>query len=148
MEKNLINFLNISRELNLNLSLEDVKRLHPLQLAYIGDAVYELMVRTAILEVDLNVNKLNEKARKYVKATSQASAVKSLEGFFNEKELSIIRRGRNAKINSSPKNTELIDYKYATGLECLFGYLYLTNQFERIKEIFLKIYDLGEGALK
>lgn len=148
MEKNLINFLNISRELNLNLSLEDVNRLHPLQLAYIGDAVYELMVRTAILEVDLNVNKLNEKARKYVKATSQASAVKSLEGFFNEKELSIIRRGRNAKINSSPKNTELIDYKYATGLECLFGYLYLTNQFERIKEIFLKIYDLGEGALK
>jgi len=148
MEKNLINFLNISRELNLNLSLEDVNRLHPLQLAYIGDAVYELMVRTAILEVDLNVNKLNEKARKYVKATSQASAVKSLEGFFNEKELSIIRRGRNAKINSSPNNTELIDYKYATGLECLFGYLYLTNQFERIKEIFLKIYDLGEGALK
>lgn len=148
MEKNLINFLNISKQLSTNLKFEDIDRLHPLQLAYIGDAVYEIMVRTAVLEVDLNVNKLNEKARKYVKATSQANAVKFLEGFFNEKELSIIRRGRNAKINSSPKNTELIDYKYATGLECLFGYLYLTSQFQRIEEIFLKIYDIGEGELK
>jgi ribonuclease-3 family protein len=148
MEENLRNALNIFRQLNSKLNLEDVERLHPLQLAYVGDAVYELMVRTAILEVDLNVNKLNEKARKYVRATSQANAVKSLEGFFNDKELSIIRRGRNAKINSSPKNTELIDYKYATGLECLFGYLYLKGQFERIEEIFLKIFDLSEGALK
>jgi len=146
MEKDINHILNIFKSTNNKLVIEDIERLHPLQLAYIGDAVYELMVRSAILDVDLNVNKLNEKARKYVKATSQASAVKILEGIFTEKELSIIRRGRNAKINSSPKNTEIIDYKYATGLECLIGYLYLTEQFERLGEIFNKIFDLDKGA--
>lgn len=139
MEKDVEMDNNIFRGANKNLSGEDIMMLSPLQLAYIGDAVYELLVRTYLLSNDLNVNDLHKCATKYVKAKGQAEIIHSLEGFLSDIEKTYVKKGRNAKTHSSPKNADLLDYKYATGLECIFGYLYLTGQDERIGEIFEKI---------
>ncbi|MEW9124958.1 MAG: ribonuclease III domain-containing protein [Thermotaleaceae bacterium] len=128
--------MNIFRSANLNLSGEDIMMLSPLQLAYIGDAVYELLIRTYVLDKNLNVNDLHKRTIKYVRAESQANFLHNIEEMLTEKELGYVKKGRNTKTNSSPKNSDLIDYKYATGFECLLGYLYLTNQDERLKEVF------------
>lgn len=137
MDKN-----NIFRNINTNLSKEDISMLSPLQLAYVGDAVYELLVRTYLLNIGLNVNELHKSATKYVKAKAQASIVHSIEKTLTDDEMSYIKKGRNAKIHSSPKNADILDYKYATGFECLFGYLFLTGKDSRMKEIFDKIIEL------
>lgn len=127
---------NIFRKANTSLTREDIKMMSPLQLAYVGDACYELMVRTFLLDKNLSVNILHKKTTGYVKAKSQSLIVHKLEEILNEQEKDIVRKGRNTKSNSNPKNTNLIEYKYATGFEALFGYLYLTNQDERLTEIF------------
>ncbi|HZH93393.1 MAG TPA: ribonuclease III domain-containing protein [Tissierellaceae bacterium] len=138
MEKGLS--VNYFREVNVDLQGEDLRMMSPLQLAYIGDAVYELLVRTAIMSRDVNVNKLHKEATRYVKANAQAESVLKLEGLLTDEEKSFVRRGRNARINSSPKNVDLRDYKYATGFECLMGYLYLSGKDERLIELFKQIY--------
>ncbi|WP_422484539.1 Mini-ribonuclease 3 [Gudongella sp. DL1XJH-153] len=126
---------------------EDLRMMSPLQLAYIGDAVFELLVRTAILSRDVSVNKLHKEATKYVKANAQAESVIKLDEILTDEEKSFIRRGRNARINSSPKNVDLRDYKYATGFECLMGYLYLSGNDERLIQLFKHIYQSGaEGG--
>lgn len=127
---------NIFRKSNTSLTREDIMMMSPLQLAYVGDACYELMVRTYLLDKNLSVNILHKKTIKYVKADAQSKIVHGLEEILNDKEKDIVRKGRNTKTNSSPKNAELIDYKYATGFEALLGYLYLTNQNTRLTEIF------------
>ena len=127
---------NIFRRANSTLTEEDIKMMGPLQLAYAGDACYELMVRTYLLDKNLSVNNLHRETIKYVKAQAQASIVHELEGALTEKEKDIVRKGRNTKSNSNPKNADLIDYKYSTGFEALFGYLYLTNQDSRLAELF------------
>lgn len=127
---------NIFRNVNTSLTKEDIRMMSPLQLAYVGDACYELMVRTFLLDKNLSVNLLHKKATGYVKAKAQARIVGKLGEVLNEEEKDIVRKGRNTKTNSNPKNAELIDYKYATGFEALFGYLYLTNQDLRLEEIF------------
>lgn len=132
---------NIFRKTNTSLKREDIKMMSPLQLAYVGDACYELMVRTFLLDKNLSVNQLHRKATNYVKAEAQADIVHDLEELLTEEEKDIIRKGRNTKTNSNPKNANLIDYKYATGFEALFGYLYLTNQDIRLTEIFNFIVD-------
>lgn len=140
MEKSIeLDALNIFRQMNQSLSREDVDMLSPLQLAYIGDAVYELFVRTVILNRDQNSKLLHKKATGYVSASAQAELVHALEERLEEKEQEMVRKGRNAKTNTSPKNAELIDYKYATGFECLMGYLYLSGKDERLTEIFEEI---------
>ncbi|MCR3954700.1 MAG: Mini-ribonuclease 3 [Gudongella sp.] len=128
------------RDVNEGLKGEDLRMMSPLQLAYIGDAVFELLVRTAIMSRDVNVNKLHKEATKYVKANAQAESVLKLDELLTDEEKSFIRRGRNARINSSPKNVDLRDYKYATGFECLLGYLYLSGNEERLLELFRHIY--------
>lgn len=130
---------NIFRRVNTSLTGEDIAMLSPLQLAYIGDAVYELLVRTYILDKKLQVNQLHRKATKYVKAEAQCDIVHRLEDILSDKEKSIVKRGRNAKTNTSPKNADIIDYKYATGFEALFGYLYLNSEEDRIFELFEKM---------
>lgn len=132
---------NIFRKTNTSLKREDIKMMGPLQLAYVGDACYELMVRTFLLDKNLSVNQLHRRATNYVKAEAQADIVHKLEELLTEEEKSIIRKGRNTKTNSNPKNANLIEYKYATGFESLFGYLYLTNQDARLTEIFNFIVD-------
>ncbi|EOD00078.1 Mini-ribonuclease 3 [Caldisalinibacter kiritimatiensis] len=114
-----------------------VKMMSPLHLAYIGDAVYEVLVRTYLVNnKETSVNQLHREAVKYVKAESQADIVHYLEEYLNEEEWSIVKRGRNAKSGSVPKNANLIDYKYATGFEALIGFLYLTGRYEKLLDIF------------
>lgn len=141
MEKDLINN-NIFRSTNTNLSGEDISMLSPLQLAFVGDAVYELLVRTYLLNKGLKVNELHKATIKYVKAKAQSHIVHMLEEHLTETEINYIKKGRNTKTNSSPKNAEMIDYKYATGFECLLGYLYLSAQDIRLGELFEKITNL------
>ncbi|CAK7004842.1 Mini-ribonuclease 3 [Tissierella carlieri] len=124
------------RKMNTELSAEDIAMLSPLQLAYIGDAVYELLVRTYLLEKKLPVKELHKLTIKYVKAKAQADIVHMLEDILNEDERAVVKKGRNAKTNTMPKNADMIDYKYATGFEALMGYLYLMGKDYRIAELF------------
>lgn len=133
---------NVFRKINESLTREDVLMLSPLQLAYIGDAVYELLVRTYILERGLNANELHKEAIRYVKAKSQSETIHNIFESLSEDEKRYVKKGRNAKSNTSPKHADIVDYRYATGLECLFGYLFLNDKDERIKEIFNEIIEL------
>ena len=109
-----------------------------LVLAYLGDCVYENYVRLFLINKGINhVKELQEKSLNYVSAKSQSKILKDLinNNAFNEEELEIIKRARNSKTNSHPKNTDIITYKEATSLEALFGYLKLENKVERIEEL-------------
>ncbi len=111
----------------------------PAQLAYAGDAVYELLVRSYIIHNhDINVNKMHKISVNFVKANSQAYVISKLEDELTEEEKRIVKRGRNAKITSSPKNVDIMDYRYATGFEALFGFLYLNNELKRLVYLFDK----------
>lgn len=133
---------NIFRAVNTKLTAEDILMLSPLQLAYVGDAVYELLIRTYLLEKGFSAGKLHKLATNYVKAEAQANIVHVIEERLTEKEANVVRRGRNSKSNTVPKNANLIDYKYATGFEALIGYLYLNEEDERISEIFDMILEM------
>ena len=116
----------------------EAKNRNSLALAYIGDAIYEVYIREYLLSQGLEkVNKLQKEATKYVSARGQASYLKMMldDNFFKEDELSIVMRARNHKTNSSPKNTDIVTYKNATGLEALIGCLYLEKKYDRIAEI-------------
>lgn len=140
--------MKIFRNVNKSLTREDILMLSPLQLAYIGDAVYELLVRTYLLNIDRNVHQLHREAIYFVRAESQADFVHKLKTYLTEREQAIVKKGRNAKTYTSPKNTNIVDYKYATGFEALMGYLYIREEYDRIYEIFDKIIEmegLNEG---
>ena len=116
----------------------EAKNRNSLALAYIGDAIYEVYIREYLLGQGLEkVNKLQKEATKYVSARGQANYLKQMidENFLTEEELQIVMRARNHKTNSSPKNTDIITYKNATGLEALIGCLHLEGNNERIAEI-------------
>lgn len=136
-------YRNLFRSLNTRLDGEDINMLSPLQLAYIGDAVFELCVRTYLLQREMPVKKLHDETIKYVKAKAQSTFVHELEGILTEKDKYLVRRGRNAKTHSTPKNADIMDYRYATGFESLIGYLYLTGQDDRVVELFDKIIHLS-----
>ena len=105
----------------------------PLVLAYIGDAVYEVVIRTKVINHgSMQVNKMHKKSSSLVKAETQASLIKVLEEELTEEELAAFKRGRNAKSVSTAKNASVIDYRMATGFESLIGYLYLSEQYERM----------------
>ena len=115
----------------------------PAQLAYAGDAVYELLVRSYVLNNhDISLNKMHRLTVKFVKAEAQAYIVSKLTDELSEEEKKIVKRGRNAKVTSSPKNVNFMDYRYATGFEALFGYLYLNNNIDRLMYIFDKIIEI------
>ncbi len=131
------------------LILLDVKKMdiNSKVLAFIGDAVYEVMIRSYLLKMKTNdVNKLETLKVKYVSAKSQALILDDLinKNVFNENELSIIKRARNTKLSSKPKNTDIITYKKATALEALIGYLYIKKDFKRMDEIKNLIVDKGD----
>ena len=121
-------------------SAKDAKLLNPLQLALIGDAVYELYIRNYILanNISLSAHKIHVKAIGYVKAKNQSAIMHSLEEELTEEESYIFKRGRNAKSATVPKNADVRDYRMATGFEALVGYLYLTGNFEKLEFIFNK----------
>ncbi len=125
---------------------QDTNLLSPLNLAYIGDAIYEVVIRTIVLEEgNAPVNRLNAKARELVKAKSQAVFMQNLlkANLLTQKELSIYKRGRNAKSNTSAKNASLQDYHTATGFEALLGYFYLEGQMEHLLEIIKQAIELS-----
>ncbi|GAU79710.1 Mini-ribonuclease 3 [Fusibacter sp. 3D3] len=114
----------------------DVQMLNPLKLAYLGDAVYEAYIRTYLIsKYTMTPNEMSKLAVKYVKASAQAKIAMHLQGELSEPEWTLIKRGRNQKSGSVPKNAVLSDYKYATGFEALIGYLYLVGEKKRIYEI-------------
>lgn len=139
METHLTMENNLFRNTNIELSKEDIFMLPPLQLAYIGDAVYELLVRTYLLKENIPVNKLHNTTINYVKAEAQAETIHALDEKLSEEEKKLVKKGRNAKSKSVPKNANMMDYKYATGLEALFGYLYLNRDDSRIAELFEEV---------
>ena len=109
----------------------------PLNLAYIGDAVFEMCVRTMVIKNgNIPVNKLHKSSMGYVNAKAQADMFEKIKDKLAEDEFSIMKRGRNAKSFTAPKNADIADYRHATGLEALFGYLYLKGDIERLIEIF------------
>ena len=114
----------------------DVNMLSPLTWAYVGDDVYELYIRTNLVNnTKLKPHKLHVESIKYVKAKAQADLLKSIEKILSEEEKDIVRRARNAENHHLPKNADPADYMYSTAFEGLIGYLYLTKKDERLKEI-------------
>lgn len=116
----------------------NVDEVNVLVLAYLGDTIYENYVRKyLILKGISNVNDLQKESINYVSAKAQCSYIRDMidNNFFNEEELSVIKRARNNRSNSHPKNCDIITYKYATGLEALIGYLSLINNTKRIDDI-------------
>ena len=119
----------------------DVKQLNSLALAYMGDAVLEQAVREHLIRSGrVRPNTLHKEATKYVSAKAQALVVRVLLGekFLTEEEEAVLRRGRNAKSGTIPKNTDVQTYKYSTAFEAVLGSLYLSGNFDRVKEIIEK----------
>lgn len=115
-----------------------IKEINVLVLAYLGDTIYEDYIRKYLIKKGINnVNELQKQAINYVSAKNQAKYVIDMNNnsFFNEEEISVIKRARNYKTTSHPKNCDIVTYKYATGLEALIGYLELDNNKKRIDEI-------------
>ncbi|MGP7819253.1 Mini-ribonuclease 3 [Niallia sp. 01092] len=127
----------------------DEKQLNSLALAYMGDAVLEIYVRRHLLYIGkVKPNHLHREATKYVSAKGQAKAVHQLleESFFTEEELTVLKRGRNAKSGSIPKNTDVQTYRYSTGFESVLGYLYLASREERLEEIIKATFSIIENS--
>ena len=122
----------------------------PLVLAYLGDTVYESYVREYLIRKNINkkVNDLHKSAIKYVNAKAQATVIHAIEEELTEDEERIYKRGRNQKSHTSPKNADIIDYKHATGFEALIGYLYLNEEYERLKYIISKGIEIIENNMK
>ena len=111
----------------------DVKSYSPLVLAYIGDGIYELVIRSIVVErANRSANDLHKKTTRYVKAPAQSAMIEALLPELTEDEEAVYRRGRNAKSYTTAKNASVADYRRATGFEALMGYLYLTGQTDRM----------------
>ena len=114
----------------------DLKTYSPLTLAYIGDAVYELVIRSIIVEKgNAPVNKLHKRSSQLVKAKSQAEAAVKLMDVFTEEELVVYKRGRNTRSHTMAKNADMMDYRMATGFEAGMGYPHLKQDYARINEL-------------
>ncbi|MCI5649334.1 MAG: Mini-ribonuclease 3 [Fusicatenibacter sp.] len=124
------------------LGSQDLRNYSPLTLAYIGDAAYEIVIRTIVVRrANMQVNKLHHQAADLVKAEKQSQMIAKLEPLFTEEEHQIYKRGRNAKSYTKAKNASTMDYRRATGFEAVMGYLYLKNDYHRM-------IDLIEAGLK
>ena len=117
-------------------SMQEVKLLPPLTWAYVGDCVYELYIRTKLVnETHMKPHALHIESIKYVKAGAQSEILKRIYDELTEEEKDVVRRGRNAENHHLPKNANMKEYMYATAFEALIGYLYLSKQDERLREI-------------
>ena len=115
---------------------EEVNLMSPLTWAYVGDSVYELYIRNYLVQTtNLKPHKLHIQAIKYVKAKAQREILEKIKKYLTEEELEIVRRTRNTENHHVAKNANPDDYMYATAFEGLIGYLYLTDQKERLEEI-------------
>ncbi len=134
MEKSLIlkeKFLN-----EFGLEEQDLRTYSPLTLAYVGDAIFELVVRTVLVErKNTQAEKLHKAATKIVKAETQALLIEAVKEDLTEEEMAVYKRGRNAKAVTRAKNATMSEYRRATGFEALMGYLYLKGDIERMIEL-------------
>lgn len=123
--------------------MDNINLYSPLVLAYIGDCVYELYVRTRVIEEHqtMPANKLHLKTVKYVKAQAQSNSIHKMLELLTEEETAVFKRGRNAKSHTAAKNASITDYRYATGFEALIGYLYLGGKSERMNELMKIAYE-------
>lgn len=132
MEKN---FSELIRE-NWSIPEKKTGGYSPLVLAYLGDDVYDLIVRSILVErTNEPVNRLHKKAASLVKASAQTDFFYRIEGILTEEEMTVYKRGRNAKSNTMAKNATVSDYRCATGVEALVGYLFLEGRTERLMEL-------------
>lgn len=114
----------------------DIKGYSPLTLAFIGDSIFDLIIRTVVVESgNAPVNKLHLRSAKLVKAGAQAELYHAIKDQLTEEEISVFKRGRNAKSFTSAKNAGVVEYRTATGVEALAGYLYLTDRIDRLMEL-------------
>lgn len=135
MEKSIIS-LEDSLDSVFGLSSKDWKLYSPLTLAYLGDAVYEMVIRTiCVKRANMQTQKLHRKVTGYVSAKAQAKMMDALIGELTEEEESIYRRGRNSKPYTKAKNASMEEYLKATGFEALVGYLYLQKEYERMNAL-------------
>lgn len=120
------------------LSDDEVKMMNGLKLAYIGDAVYEVYIRTYVMNnYRSSVNELNKRGVSFVKASAQARIVEYLKPYLSEAEWAVVMRGRNQKVSTPAKNANIKDYKMATGFEALIGLLHLKGEKERLEELII-----------
>jgi len=119
-----------------NIERKEAKEFSPLVLAYIGDAAYELIIRSILVSMgNRPVNKLNKDATSLVKAGAQSEIIKLISDNLSEEEYTVFKRGRNSSPHTMAKNASMTDYKYATGFEALIGFLYLDNRCDRALEL-------------
>ncbi|KQX56087.1 MULTISPECIES: Mini-ribonuclease 3 [unclassified Paenibacillus] len=110
--------------------------LNPLVLAYIGDAIYEVYIRQYVISgANHRPNHLHKASTGYVSAKAQSKLLEALMPMLSEEEVDMVKRGRNAKSGTTAKNAEVLEYRHSTAFECLIGYLYYKQSFERLKEI-------------
>lgn len=129
-----------------SLSESEARMLNPLVLAYVGDAVHEMMVRTYVIsKYPGSVNKLNQRVVAMIKATAQAETLRQIQDQLTEEEMTIVKRGRNTKSLTVPKNTSVGEYRWATGFEALLGWLYLNGEEARLKELIAKAIRTAEA---
>lgn len=121
----------------LDLTGLNPKQASPLVLAYIGDCVYDLVIKTYLIDKkgNMQVNKLNKMASGLVKAQTQSELIGLIEDDLTDEESSVYKRGRNAKSYTSAKNASISDYRRATGFEALIGYLYMQGHYTRMVEL-------------
>ena len=125
------------------LSASDIKMLNSLVLAYVGDSVYDTFVRTLLVSGGYGqVSKLHKMSIEFVKAKAQADILEKISELLTPEEQDVVRRGRNTKSATVPKNADISDYRYATGFEALIGFLYLTGQIDRLMEIVRMVIDV------
>ena len=136
--------LNISFNLNC-IDLKQINLINPQSLAFVGDAVYTLFVRSYFCEHDkVKSRVLHKKVLDYLKAPAQSNALDKIMDLLTDNEKDIVRRARNTKVNSMAKHAKMIEYKKSTGFEALLGYLYLNGQNERLNQILqLSVQDFG-----
>lgn len=129
-------------------NITQAKQLNPLVLAFIGDAIYEVFIRTYLTDKnrEMSVHKLHKEAITFVKAHAQSEFIKKLEDKLSEEELSIFKRGRNSKSGTVPKNADVQEYRAATGFESLVGFLYITDQNARLNYLLNTIIELRENS--
>ena len=124
----------------------DMRTYSPLTLAFIGDAVFSLYIRTVVVaKGNTAPGKLHKRCSELVKASAQASMIRGIYGELTREEQDIYRRGRNAQASSRAKNATMSEYRHATGLEALFGYLYLSGRGERMTELVEKCLEYQNG---
>lgn len=123
-------------------SPQEVKMLNPLVLAFVGDNIYSYYIKLYVLDIyKLKVNNLTKQTATYVNAKSQQQALFKIMDLLTEEEMDIVKRARNTNIHTKAKNYTIEEYRYATALEALVGYLYLSDQNERLKQLLVTIFN-------